>query len=187
MKIPAGITKYGVALLGVVCAFLIANLVAQYRAMQPGQTHVNPSTASTSRAASQKDDPHVADDLVGYDPEVHFVPLKKLDSRPLPDEDRNPFEYVGGAPPPSLQGSKPLPPPPPAAPPLPPPPPLKALGYNELPGGKKSAMVTYNDDMEMVQEGDMIGGRFKVIKISPSTVVVYDGNTKSNLELPIPQ
>jgi hypothetical protein len=61
------------------------------------------------------------------------------------------------------------------------------VGYNELPGGKKEAMVTFNDDLEVVHEGDMIGTRFKIVKITPNMVVVEDDTTHQSLELPFPQ
>ena len=61
------------------------------------------------------------------------------------------------------------------------------MGYNELPGGKKEAMVTYNDDLVVVHEGDMIGTKFKVVTINPTMVVVEDGETHKTIELPFPQ
>ncbi len=184
MKLPAGINKWGSAVLGVVSLLLVANLVGQYRGMQPGNSRANPSPASVSPTRAGKASSHAADDLTQYDPVVHFDALKALDSRPLPDEDRNPFDFVGGAPPPDVKKDVPVPPAPPAPPP---PPPLKAMGYNELPGGKKEAMVTYNDDLVVVHEGDLIGTKFKVVKIDPTKVVVEDGETQKTLELPFPQ
>jgi ribosomal protein L24 len=56
-----------------------------------------------------------------------------------------------------------------------------------LPGGKKEAMVTFNDDLVVVHEGDIVGSKFKVVKINPSMVVVEDGDTHENIELPFPQ
>jgi hypothetical protein len=185
MKLPAGINQWGSAVLGVVSFILVAKLVAQYRAMQPGHSQTHPATASVSSKRTAKGPSHVADDLAQYDPEIHFDALKALDSRPLPDEDRNPFEFAGGPPP---APPKPAEPPKPApAPPPPPPLPLKAMGYNELPGGKKEAIVSLNDDVEMVHEGEMIGTRFKVLKIDPAKVVVEDGEDKKTVELPFPQ
>jgi ribosomal protein L24 len=64
---------------------------------------------------------------------------------------------------------------------------LKAAGYNELPGGQKEAMVTFNDDLVVVHEGDVIGSKYKVVKISPAMVVVEDGDTQKTIELPFPQ
>jgi hypothetical protein len=152
--------------------------------MQPGSSRANTSPASASPTRAAKALAHVTNDLAQYDPDVHFDALKALDSRPLPDEDRNPFEFVGGAAPEVPHAAAP----PTAAPPAPPaPPPLKAMGYNELPGGKKEAMVTYNDDLVVVHEGDLIGSKFKVVKIDPMMVVVEDGETHQNLELPFPQ
>ena len=47
-------------------------------------------------------------------------------------------------------------------------------------------MVTYNDDMVMVHEGDLIGTKYRVAKITPAMVVVEDGETHQTLELPFP-
>jgi hypothetical protein len=184
MRRAAGINKWGSAVLGLVCAFLVANLVTQYRGMQPGHAQAYPGIASATHTRAGKSASHLAEDLAKYDPEVHFDALKELDSRPLPDEDRNPFEFVGGpvAPPPaSVPLPRPLPPPPP------PPPPLKAVGYNELPGGQKEAMVTLNQDLNVVHEGDMIGTKYKVESITAAQVVVEDVSTHEKINLPIPQ
>jgi len=184
MKLPSGIKQWGSAVLGVVSFILVANLVAQYRAMQPGHSQANPPPASGSPKRAAKASSRVTDDLAQFDPQVHFDALKALDSRPLPDEDRNPFEFIGGPPPPA---PPPPTPPPKVQPPPPPPLPLKAMGYNELPGGKKEAIVTLIDDVQMVHEGEMIGTRFTVVKIDPAKIVVTDGDTKQNVELPFPQ
>ena len=61
------------------------------------------------------------------------------------------------------------------------------MGYNELPGGKKEAMVTYNEDLQVVHEGDVIGTRYKVAKIDPSAVVVEDEQEHKTIQLPFPQ
>ncbi|MGD0220929.1 MAG: hypothetical protein ABSF71_01220 [Terriglobia bacterium] len=183
MKLPAGINKWGGAALGVVCLLLVVNLVAQYRDMQPGKTHPTPASNSPTRTAG-KSSSHAADDLAKYDPTVRFDELKALDSRPLPDEDRNPFEAVGGGP---VAVANPNTPPPQAAPPPPPPPPpLKAMGYNELPGGQKEAMISFNDDVVVAHEGDTIGTKYKVMKIDPAKVVIEDGDTHENFDLPFP-
>jgi len=184
MKLPAGIDKWGSAVLGVVSLLLVVNLVEQYRGMQPGNSRANPAPVSGSPTRAGKDSSHATDDLAQYDPTVHFDALKALDSRPFPDEDRNPFDFAGGAAPPAPPMSAPAPN---VLPPPPPPLPLKAMGYNELPGGKKEAMVTYNDELVMVHEGDLIGTKYKVVKINPTMVVVEDGDTHQTLELPFPQ
>ena len=76
---------------------------------------------------------------------------------------------------------------PPAPAPPPPPLPLKAVGYNELPGGNKEAIVTYNEDVQMVHEGDVIASRFKILKINPTMLTVEDDHTHETLQLPFPQ
>jgi ribosomal protein L24 len=48
-------------------------------------------------------------------------------------------------------------------------------------------MVTYNDDLVVVHEGDSIGTKYKVVTINPAMVVVEDGETHQTLELPFPQ
>ena len=183
MNISAGINKWGVPVLGVVSALLVVNLVGQYRSMQPGKVHSAPASVAPARAV--KGSSHAGDDLSKYNPEVHFDTLKALDSRPLPDDDGDPFGAAMVAQ--QIQASRGPAPGPKLPPPPPPPPPLKAMGYNELPGGQKEAMITYNDDMVTVHEGDMIGTKFKVVKIDPSKVVVEDGDTHQPLELPFPQ
>jgi hypothetical protein len=184
MRLPAGINKWGVAVLGVVSLLLVVNLVAQYRSMQPGNSRPRRAPAKGAPMRAETGSSHAPDDLAKYDPDLHLDVLKKLDSRPLPDEVGTPFESVGGAPPQASQAPAALPSAPPAPPP---PPPLKAVGYNELPGGKKEAMVTYNDDLVVVHEGDLIGTKFKVTKIDPTMVVVEDGDAHKTLELPFPQ
>ena len=185
MKLSTGINQWGSAALGLVCVFLGIHLVTQYRGMQPGHGHGNSAAAITTHASAGKHSAHPANDLVRYDPSVHFDLLKALDARPLPDEDRNPFEFVGGAPPPPQPVTLNTTPPPPPLPP--PPPPLKAVGYNELPGGQKEAMVTLDNDLNVVHESDMIGTKYRVVSISASQVVVEDVTTHEKINLPIAQ
>lgn len=187
MKLPPGTEKWVSAALGVLALALVVNLVVQYRGTQPG-AHVSHDPFGPVHTRVTRGPSHVADDLVKYDPQVHFDALKAQDQRALPDEDRNPFEFVGGAPAPApVAGTRGAPVGVAQPPPPPPPPPIKAVGYNQLPGGKDEAMVTYNDDLEVVHVGDIVGSRFTVVKITPTTVVVQDGQTHQNLELPIPQ
>jgi len=185
MNIPAGINKWGVAVLGAVSALLVINLVAQYRNMQPGKGQHAPVSASPVRVG--KVSSHAADDLAKYNPEVHFDALKALDARPFPDDDSDPFGPLEAPAPPQAMARGPAPSAPSLPPAPPPPPPLKAMGYNELPGGQKEAMITFKEDMLTVHEGDLIGTQYKVLTIDPSKVVVEDGETHTSLDLPFPQ
>lgn len=195
MKLPVGFNKWGAVVLGVAILALVANLVAQYRDMQP-QRRLAPIVTSRSVAGGApsasprragKTLAKAVDDLAQYDPNVHFDTLKTLDSRPLPDDDKDPFIHETEALAPVAQAAVAAPAEAPQPPPPPPPPPIKAMGYNELPGGKKEAMITFNDDMIVAHEGDTIGSKFKVITIDPTKVVVEDGETHQTLDLPFPQ
>lgn len=184
MKLSAAIQKWGSAVLGLVAVLLVANLVAQYRSWQPGNSRAHASPSVASPATAEKTTSHAADDLAKYDPSIHFDALKDLDARPLPDQPRNPFVFVGEA--------APLPPPPKAEPPKPaplppPPPPIKAMGYNEISPGKGEAMVTFNQDVLVVHEGDSIGDKYKVVKITSTAIVIQDVETQKQTELSFPQ
>ena len=85
-------------MLAIVSLLLVVNLVAQYRDLQPAKARLAPVGAAHTTHGLQKRSSHAADDLAKYDPNVRFDQLKALDSRPLPDDDRDPFEPIGGAP-----------------------------------------------------------------------------------------
>ena len=185
MKMKAGVRIAVVAVLGVVAFLLVANLVSQFREFQPGFARTSPTPAAPAKGEG-KGAARAGEGLAQFDPTVHFDAWKELEARSLPDEDRNPFEFVGGQPimsPKQIAAAQKAAPPPPP----PPPPPIKAAGYNELPGGGKEAMVSYNDDIVVVHEGDMIGTKYKVTKITPAMVVVEDNEEHKTLELPFPQ
>ncbi len=184
MKLSAGIQKWGSAVLGLVAMLLVANLVAQYRSWQPGNSRAHAAALIEPPRNSEKSTAHAADDLAQYDPTIHFDELKDLDSRPLPDQPRDPFLFVGETAPAPAPAPKAAPAPPPAPPP---PPPIKANGYNELPGGKGEAMITFNEDVMVVHEGDPIGDKYKVVKITPTNIVIEDVQTQKQTELSFPQ
>ena len=185
MKLPVGLNKWGVPVFALAILLLVVNLVAQYRDLQPGKTHPAPA-ANRPATVAGKSTSHAADDLAKYDPTVRFDDLKALDSRPLPDDDRDPYEPVGGGPAVVPNPGAAVPQPAAAPPPPPPPPPLKAMGYNELPGGQKEAMISFNDEVVVAHEGDVIGAKFKVVKIDPAKVVVENGETHESFDLPFP-
>jgi hypothetical protein len=74
------------------------------------------------------------------------------------------------------------------APPAPPaPPPLKAVGYTEKAGGVKEAIVSDDQEIYIVHEGESFAKRFRVLKISPAAIEVDDETTHQTIRLPIPQ
>lgn len=184
MTLPAGMNRWGIIALGVVCLGLVGHLVMQFRDLAPGHSKAKAAPASAPARRAEKATAPAVEDLAKYDPAVRFEALNKLDSRPLPDEDRNPFEDVGGMASPMTMASAPTGPIAPAGPPPPPPIPLKAVGYNDMPGGKKQAMITNNDELVMAYEGDVIAGKYKVLRIDPSMVLIEDSETHKTVELP---
>lgn len=194
MKMPAAIEKWGPGVLGVMSLLLLANLANQFRHAHPLIALPAPENAGPSRAVKAGGLSHAADDLSQYDPMVNLDSLKKLDTRPLPDIPRSLFSFVeppAPAPPaavtsPLLAQTEAL-----AAPAIPPPPPppiqMKIMGYNEMAGRQKCAFASYQNQEEVVQEGDVVGSRYKILKITPLTVLVEDATSHQTTQLPIPQ
>jgi len=150
------------------------------RATTPPRAKATTLPAPKAPAGKQK----VSDELSRYDPVVKLDLLKELDDRPLPVLDRNPFEFVSAPAPVALAQNVP----PTQAPQPPPPPPvtLKPIGYSEGKGGVKEAMVSDEDQVFVVHEGDSVGTRYKVIKITPTVITVEDTTIHQTVDLPIP-
>jgi|SRR5208337_815840 len=190
MKATGHIEKWGAGILGAVSLALAVNLVLHIsrghardtrpRATTPPRAKATTLPAPKAPAGKQK----VSDELSRYDPVVKLDLLKELDDRPLPVLDRNPFEFVSAPAPVALAQNVP----PTQAPQPPPPPPvtLKPMGYSEGKGGVKEAMVSDEDQVFVVHEGDSVGTRYKVIKITPTVITVEDTTIHQTVDLPIP-
>jgi len=195
MKLPAGIEKWGSGVLGLVSVLLLANIVGQVRGNHARASQPRLATQSSARVRAGKGLSRSSDDLARYDPAVHLEELKELDARPLPDLERNIFDFVESAPSPAAPtkqvASQTATPVAAAAPsPQPPPPPpvlLKPVGYNEMPGGVKEAFASYEDQVLVVHEGDVVASKYKILKITPSAITVEDDSSHQTVELPIPQ
>jgi hypothetical protein len=115
--------------------------------------------------------------------------LKQIDDRPLPELTRNPFEF--GPTPEDIKkadeaknlAAHPVPPPPPPPPPVP----FKAMGYQQDTKGQKIAYLSDEQETYIVHEGQEFGQRFKVMKISDSSVEVQDETYHQIVQLPYPQ
>jgi len=173
--------KWISAFLGVVCLLLVVNLVLR-SGIKVGA--VRTTAARASSAAVSRQAPAV-DELAAYDPVVRVAELEKLQARSLPKLARNPFEFeareTGEARTESAAPSTPAPPPPP------PPPPLKALGYTEKGGGVREAIVTDDQEIYVVHQGDTFAQRYRVLSISPAAVEIDDATTHQTVRLPISQ
>lgn len=114
-------------------------------------------------------------------------------ARPQPPEaERNPFRFQPKAPPPPSAPPKELAPArsaEPAAPPAPPPPPtipLKFIGLVDAPKGPgKVAVLSDGRFVYYGQEGDIIDGRFRVVRIGVESVVMeyVDGRGRQTIRL----
>lgn len=110
-----------------------------------------------------------------------------------PAAGRNPFRFGVPSPPPAPP--RPLTPPvpqaptgPPPPPPGPPPPPaisLKFVGVVQLPAGKKVASLSDGKGVMMGAEGDVIDGRFRIVKIGVESIVMeyLDGRGRQTIPL----
>jgi hypothetical protein len=191
MKVTGQIEKWGAGVLGIVSLVLVVHLVLQFhrgrtrdtrhQAESPARAKAHTLPGATAAVGKQK----TSDELSGYDSVVKLELLKEFKDRPLPKLDRNPFEFVAapvrGSPSPTTAAA--------AAPPPPPPPPvtLKPIGYSEGKGGVKEAMVSDEDQVFVVHEGDPVGTRYKVIKITPTVITVEDATLHQTVDLPVPQ
>jgi hypothetical protein len=78
----------------------------------------------------------------------------------------------------------------PAAPPAPPPPPpipLKFFGYSSAASqaGPKRAFFLEGEDIHVVNEGDMVKRRYRIVRINVNTVTVEDTQFKNTQTLPL--
>jgi hypothetical protein len=122
--------------------------------------------------------------------------LKLAALEPVEDQPavgRNPFRF--GVPPPPPAPPRPAAPPPapppvyvPPQPPAPPPLPpiaLKFIGLMQLPTGTKVASLSDGRGVMLGKEGDVIDGRFRIVKIGIESVVMeyLDGRGRQTIPL----
>jgi len=102
---------------------------------------------------------------------------------------RNPFRFgqPPAPPPPKYVAPPPAPPPPPPGPPPPPDIPLQLVLLETLPGNVRTATVrdTASSALFSAQEGQVLDGRYRLVKIGLESVVVsyLDGSGQKTLPL----
>jgi len=74
-------------------------------------------------------------------------------------------------------------------PPVPPPPPinLKFFGFANQPGETKKVFLSQGEDIFIAAEGDIVDRRYRVLKISATTVDVEDVLNNHRQSLPLTQ
>jgi hypothetical protein len=181
--------KWVAGILGVVSLALLVNLLMPggTRGGAPRPAAARPGTPSQggAKAGAGK---QTFGDLGRYDPTVHLDALNAIREQALPDLARNPFEFPPERPP-EPKNVKPgepgyVPPGTPSAPPAPSVP-LKALGFAEKVGSPREAIVTDNDQIFVVHEGETFARHFRVVSISPTAVELQDETTHQSIRLPI--
>jgi len=188
MKIGSTIKNRPGDLLGAIGFVLITTLVA---CNPVGTGAAKPVASSTAvRVAKSQRKPSAPlgdkDELSRYDPEIRLDLLNDQHSRPLPIIDRNPFEIpplkptVGSGPGAGFIGPR-LPAPPPPPPPLT----IKLIGYSDKGGGVKVGIIADDEDIYVVREGETFDKIFKVTKLTPVSVQIYDESTHRTVDLPI--
>ena len=80
------------------------------------------------------------------------------------------FVQQKDAKPKDAQSAEPAPPPIPAAPPIP----LKFFGFASQPGEAKKIFLSKGEDVFIAGEGEIVDRRYKVIRISSTSVEVQD-------------
>jgi hypothetical protein len=191
MKATGHIEKWGAGVLGAVAFALLVHLVLQFNRGRAQDTRpkatIPPRAKATTRpvAKAPSGKQKISVELSRYDPVVKLDLLKELEDRPLPELERNPFEFVT-APANAATAHTTAAGPAAAQPPPPPPVTLKLMGYSEGKGGIKEAMVSDEDQVFVVHEGDSIGTRYKIIKITPTVITVQDATIHQTVDLPFP-
>ena len=123
------------------------------------------------------------------DLDVHLEALQA--ARPGPDDaERNPFRFQAkAAPPPSLEALKPKEPvvTTPVVPAVPPPPPItiKFIGTVEKQGLKVAAFSDCKGYTDYAKEGDIVDGRYRLIKIGVESIVIeyVNGTGRTTIRL----
>jgi hypothetical protein len=137
-------------------------------------------------------------DPMKVDPTLHLEVLAKLQGAPAEAGGRNLFQF-GQAPPPPRTAARVSAPEPivipnpkpavvqaPAGPPPPPPIPLKYYGVSTTRAdGRKTAFFLQGSQILMGAEGDVVGKRYRVVRIGVNSVVVEDTQDKRQQPLPL--
>jgi len=116
--------------------------------------------------------------MASLDPTLHFDLLKGSEDTKYGGTGRNIFRVFVEPPPQPIVPVVPHPGPPvPASPQVTPPPPsnLRFYGFaTSRPDGAKRIFLTKNEDVFIAAEGDIVDRRYKVVRISATSVEIQD-------------
>jgi hypothetical protein len=175
---PAGPQRRRQLVVLALAVVVLAALVWHQVGPTPAVTGVPASNTKTPRAAA-------AGPAILPEP-VRLAALGAAGEAPAAG--RNPFRFGAHPPPPAPPAAKRPPPPPPAPPPPPPAPqvPLRLTILTTLPGGQRAAQLKDPSGAVFVAvEGQIIDGRYRLLKIGNMSVVVsfLDGSGQRTIPL----
>lgn len=180
-------SREGLGRQGVMVVLLIATAWWGYRQFHPADEAPSASNAENSGGIVAPVIP-----AASLPPALKLATLEPVAGKPA--ENRNPFRF-GEPPPPPPPPPRPkveAPPPTPQVPPGPPPPPpgpppiqLKFVGVLQLPNGMKRAALTDGRATMLGGEGDVIDGRYRIVKIGVESIVMEYVDGKGRQTIPL--
>jgi hypothetical protein len=143
-----------------------------------------PQTSSTARKYKQK-----APLVATLDPTLRFDLLKSSEDQEYKGGERNIFnEQAPEIPKPIVSPIKKVEVP--TGPPPPPPPPpinLKFYGFTNKPGEPKRVFLTSGDDVLIGSEGEIVNRRYRIVRITNSSVEIEDVLNNNKQTIPLTQ
>jgi hypothetical protein len=155
----------------------------------------DPMIAASSATVAQKKGTHPKKETArSLDPTLRYEWLKGSEDTEYKGSGRNIFQAQMEIPKPQTNGTtdhtrkvaKIIP----VAPPAPPPPPpieLKFFGFASHPGEAKKIFLKQGEDVFIAAEGEIVDRRYKVLRISPTSVEIEDVLNNNRQEIPLTQ
>ena len=161
----------------------------------PAQTAAAPAAVSTPDATGTRPKgtrTHVTTRKVAtppvrsLDPTLRFDWLKSSEAMEYKGAGRNIFRAQVDIPKPVVPVVR-VAPPVPTGPPPPPPINLKFFGFASKPGEPKKIFLSEGEDVFVAMEGDIVDRRYKVLRITPSSVEIEDVLNNNRQVIPLTQ
>src|SRR6266478_8641351 len=181
-------TIAAIALMVVAVVFVVVRLIpdSPAAAKTPAPVVVPPPGTRrivTVRAPGKK--PAVSADVRSLDPTLRYDWLKASEDTKYQGAGRNIFRAEVEIPKPVVPVRKPDPVP--QGPPPPPPINLKFFGFANKPGEAKKIFLSQGEDVFIAGEGDIIDRRYKILHITPVSVVAEDVLNNNRQSIPLTQ
>jgi hypothetical protein len=129
--------------------------------------------------------------VTSLDPTLRFDLLKSSEEQEYTGGKRNIFQPQAEEIPkpvaPPIKSAGPVVPAGPPTPPPPPPIPLKFYGFASRPGEAKKIFLSNGDDVFIGSEGEVINRRYRIVRITNSSVEIEDILNNNRQTIPLPQ